>query len=231
MQASPTHCSAPQRKLLIVDDDPSIRPLMSAMIQKINPNSEIDWVASAEEALSRIQSRMASRMAYDVVLTDVNLGGGKSGLELAESCFASRIRSSLILMTGLASVKTELPLIQKPFRFDSVRALLAPHLLAPSEALTPHASIGQPAREWPFYLAVALALAFSIQTRWKFQQEIQGGAALLSPTPVEVISQPELQADLRRLLDGGLTSLLKDPNYWKRAEAGSRAQVIAIFGR
>jgi CheY-like chemotaxis protein/anti-sigma regulatory factor (Ser/Thr protein kinase) len=62
------------RKLLVVDDDPSIHELIQAMLA--GEGWELDSAANGDEALARLEAR-----AYDLVLTDI-LMPGMDGLTL-----------------------------------------------------------------------------------------------------------------------------------------------------
>ena len=244
------------RKLLVVDDDPSIRPVITAMIKRINPNSEIDWATSAEEALHRIQSvnlPFRKGKAYDVVLTDVYLGEGQSGIELAENCFEKRISSNLVLMTGLLDIESKLPIIKKPFRFESVKKLLAPYLdVTPYKQTSPDTRpldihrIRDRSLGWFSLVASFSALALCLHTfstykqpsisrstdlkpRDSYKQESTSDSRSSDTSLVKAFANPELQRAIQKLLKGGVTPLLKNPAYWKGMEADSRTKVEALF--
>jgi CheY-like chemotaxis protein len=143
-----------KRRLLVVEDDVSLQPLVGSMVKKLNPNSEIDWVTSYDEALEKLETN------YDLVLADVNLGEGKDGTDLAQTCLARRIPGQFVFMTGVSGFESEIPTLEKPFRFQSFEEKLAPYLVAPEQLASPAtlADLAEPVtfeqiRDW-FYAAL-----------------------------------------------------------------------------
>jgi DNA-binding NtrC family response regulator len=116
---------SPFRRILVVDDDLSIQPIIQGMIRKMNPNSSIDWSTSAEDALEL----MRHNPAYHLVLSDIMLEGKKSGIDLVETCWRKRIGANFILISGNTHVDTTLPLLLKPLDFGTFREVVGPHLI------------------------------------------------------------------------------------------------------
>ena len=129
-EARPSWPSAPPAsaaQILLVEDDPSVRKLLTLLLQ--SSGYTVHAAASGDEALE-----LASRpgLAFDLLLTDYVLPG-LSGVEL---CVALRARSPdlrLLVMTGHAEIPpagaAELPegaeLIGKPFTREQLSQLLA----------------------------------------------------------------------------------------------------------
>ena len=79
------------RTLLVVDDDPTMHTLISAMLD--GEKWELDSAANADEALSRLGTR-----AYDLVLTDI-LMPGMDGITLLGEMRSRYPYTSLVAMT------------------------------------------------------------------------------------------------------------------------------------
>lgn len=107
-------------KLLIVDDDASIR----TMLLKIASGwgYEIDECSSAEAALIRLE-----KTRYNVVLTDIKMGK-MDGIAFAEKLRQTMPSTAVIIMTGSPSVKTAkqshemgaIYYLQKPLDIDTL---------------------------------------------------------------------------------------------------------------
>lgn len=66
-------------KVLVVDDDPIIRKLLTRRLRNIDPTMTVDTVESGELAIERIKNNNDSFEQYDLVMMDhfMPLGGGK----------------------------------------------------------------------------------------------------------------------------------------------------------
>ncbi len=111
--------------ILIVDDEFVVRSSLQEALN--NHGYTVDAVASGEEALERLADR-----AYSVLLTDLQLPGGISGLELMAATRQRHPETLCILVTGFATVDTSIEalkrgaydLVQKPFRLSEIEAVL-----------------------------------------------------------------------------------------------------------
>src|SRR5262245_10655070 len=97
------------RKILVVEDDLALQPLIQRMVSKINPDSIVDWTTNAEEALELLEQDRG----YDVVLSDVRLEGQKTGVDLVEECWRKNLSANIILTSGNADFHTQLPFLPK----------------------------------------------------------------------------------------------------------------------
>ena len=64
-------------RILVVDDEASMREFLSIALNRMG--YQVDAVDSAEQALSAF-----GESSYDVVISDIRIPGGKTGVELLE---------------------------------------------------------------------------------------------------------------------------------------------------
>ncbi len=119
--------------ILIVDDEQVVRDSLTHWFTE--EGYEVEAVATAEEALSRLAAR-----DLDLVLADIRMPG-MDGLELLEKIQSEQLDTSVIVMTGYASVESAVralkhgafDYITKPFDPDdlsvAVRNALEQHRL------------------------------------------------------------------------------------------------------
>jgi CheY-like chemotaxis protein len=94
--AAPTPCPGPaarDARILAVDDDPDIAFIVRAFLEPLGYHVVI--ATSGDQALA-----CAASEAFDLVLCDVGLPGGRSGLDVCHSLRDSGFRGKLVLMTG-----------------------------------------------------------------------------------------------------------------------------------
>ncbi len=85
--------------ILVVDDEGAIRYSVSKTLQRVG--YRVSEAASGEEALELI-----SEQEFTVVLTDIKMPGGIDGVDLLRQIKDMTPDSSVILMTGYASLNT-----------------------------------------------------------------------------------------------------------------------------
>jgi two-component system OmpR family response regulator len=108
-------------KILIVDDDPVTRSLLSKRLTK----DEYE-VETAEDGVEAV--RMIARNYYDVVLTDLMMPGGVDGIGVLESAKENNLKTEVILITAHGSIdnaivamkKGAVDYLQKPINFDEL---------------------------------------------------------------------------------------------------------------
>lgn len=88
----------PSLQVLVVDDEPAIRQMLSLMLMRAG--YEVDAAASAEEASARL-----AKGEYDVALCDIKLPG-MDGIELLRRTKAAGIDVVFIMVTAFASMDT-----------------------------------------------------------------------------------------------------------------------------
>ncbi|GLH71335.1 hypothetical protein GETHPA_28680 [Geothrix rubra] len=111
--------------VLLVDDDPVVRETLGEALAK--RGYTIEASSSAEGALERMAQR-----EFSVVVTDLNMPGGASGLDLL-SAIRQRFPETLcVLVTGFATLDNSIQalkqgaydLIQKPFQMAEIEVVL-----------------------------------------------------------------------------------------------------------
>ena len=109
-------------KILIVDDDPVTRSLLSKRLTK-GGEYEVETAENGVEAV-----RMIAHNYYDVVLTDLMMPGGVDGIGVLEAAKNKNIKTEVILITAHASLNNAIEAmkkgatdyLQKPVNLDEV---------------------------------------------------------------------------------------------------------------
>jgi two-component system, OmpR family, response regulator len=108
-------------KILVVDDDPITRTLLTKRLIKEDYAVEI-----AEDGLVAIQK--LAQQFFDVVLTDLMMPGGVDGIGVLEESKRINIKTEVVLITAHASVANAIEAmkkgagdyLQKPINFDEL---------------------------------------------------------------------------------------------------------------
>ena len=111
----------PSLHLLVVDDDPVTRSLLSKRL--LRKAYRVDTAEDGRIAIEKIGQRF-----YDVVLTDLIMPGGVDGVGVLEAAKRINIKTEVILVTAHASVdnaieamkKGAADYLQKPIHFDEL---------------------------------------------------------------------------------------------------------------
>ena len=90
-------------KILVVDDDPQIRDLLTTFLER--SGYETETAVSAQSAIARLQAG-----EYDVILTDKNMpdgsGDAEAGMILLKYVKENVPSSEVIMITGFATIET-----------------------------------------------------------------------------------------------------------------------------
>jgi DNA-binding NtrC family response regulator len=112
-------------KILIVEDEKSMRDLLALMLRK--EGYEVETSDSAEAAVER----MTKGSAFDLVITDISMPG-MSGLELLRHTRSLSRETEVILMTAFGSKQTAIEAlnagatyyVEKPFDLDEMKTVV-----------------------------------------------------------------------------------------------------------
>ena len=99
-------------RLLVVDDEPGFAKLVQALL---GGDHVIDEVSSAEAALASLDE-----VAYDVVLTDLHMPPGPTGIELMKRARERDVDIPFIVLTGHATVESAVDAMREG-AFDYLR--------------------------------------------------------------------------------------------------------------
>jgi len=111
--------------VLLVDDEPELRTFLREALESDGYSVEV--ADGAEMALGMIE-----RQHYPVIITDLNMPAGKSGLELIEMVKARDPKTLCIVITGFATLRDSIQalkrgaydFLQKPFKLEELEAVL-----------------------------------------------------------------------------------------------------------
>ena len=114
-----------QDPILIVDDEADVRMTLLEALE--GQGYAVEAVASGEQALARMAER-----AFTVVVTDLHMPGGQTGLDLIATIRQRHPDTLCVLSTAFATLDTSIEalkrgaydLIQKPFRLAEMEMIL-----------------------------------------------------------------------------------------------------------
>ena len=123
----PSGTPAPRaaRRILAVDDDPALARMAAAMLAA--DGHTVVLAASGEEALACL-----ARERFDLVLSDLGMGAGMNGWELAEAVRARHPSVRFCLATGWgmqiddeeAAARGVAAVVAKPYRIDDLKQVV-----------------------------------------------------------------------------------------------------------
>jgi two-component system cell cycle response regulator CpdR len=101
------------RVVLVVDDEPDVLEILAALLEDLG--CEVVTATGPQEALEKL----GADPQIDVLFTDIEMPG-MDGYELAKH--AQRIRSGIkvIVTSGRAQDRTDLPMVCKPFGTEAL---------------------------------------------------------------------------------------------------------------
>ena len=112
-------------KVLLVEDDADVAELVEAMLRELGHT-----VISASDARSAL-NKAAAEPALGLMLTDVIMPGGKTGVELAREMTLLRPGLPVILSSGYTgealagAEKAPWPLLRKPYTLEALSSVIA----------------------------------------------------------------------------------------------------------
>ena len=86
-------------KILVIEDQPAVREIISEVVQGLNIAMEIDQASSILEA----REKLTNRHDWNVIVTDLSLGDGSSLNLISELNAASITIAPVILVSGFLS--------------------------------------------------------------------------------------------------------------------------------
>jgi CheY-like chemotaxis protein len=127
----PAEHSCPPQTILFVEDEALVRIDMAEFLRECG--YRVHGVANAAEAIEALEAKFA----IDLVFTDINLGPGKNGIELADWVLTNRPGVKVIVTTG-EETHPQLPSgigpkLQKPYTGHDLAARVRETLSKPSD--------------------------------------------------------------------------------------------------
>lgn len=113
------------RTLLLIEDEAALRELVAEAMADMG--FEVTAVANGAQGLAA----MEGEARYDLIVSDVMMPGGISGIELAERAATLQPQARVLLVSGLAKVQLpRLPervgFLQKPYRLAQLLQAFPP---------------------------------------------------------------------------------------------------------
>ncbi len=119
--------TARRRCVLLVEDQPMVREMITSVLEA--NDFAVTPVASMDEAVGQL---CAGPHAIDTVLSDVRLGDGRNGIELADWVREHRSDLPVVLMSALTDATyAAYHFLQKPFTERELLEALAGAETAP----------------------------------------------------------------------------------------------------
>ncbi len=120
--------------VLLVEDDPAVGDMVEAML------CELGHRVVRADGVDQALKRLARRQPIDLMLTDLVMPGGRSGLDLARAATTARPGLPVILSSGFtgealsAVADAPWPLLRKPYSADALARAIARALDPESQA-------------------------------------------------------------------------------------------------
>ena len=111
--------------ILLVEDDPAVGDMIAAML------SELGHRVARADGVDRALTLLGRRKRIDLMLTDLVMPGGRSGLDLARAATTARPGLPVVLSSGftgeaLAAVAdAPWPLLRKPYSAEALARAIA----------------------------------------------------------------------------------------------------------
>ncbi|UAL10802.1 ATP-binding protein [Caulobacter segnis] len=122
-------------RVLLVEDDAAVREIAGGLLRDLGCA-----VTTAENGVSALET-LEQGVAFDLLMSDIVMPGGVSGVDLARSASAHRPDMAVLLTTGYAGERMDVapadlpwPVLRKPFQVDQL-AEVASALLTEREAV------------------------------------------------------------------------------------------------
>ena len=130
MAAPPSRDRLKGVRVLLVEDDAAVREIADGLLRDLGCD-----VTTAENGASALEA-LEEGVAFDLLMSDIVMPGGISGVDLARSVSANRPDMAVLLTTGYAGDRMDVapadlpwPVLRKPFQVtqlaEMVSALLA----------------------------------------------------------------------------------------------------------
>ena len=93
-----------ESKILIVEDDITIKPIWEYIISTAFRSASFDWATTEPQAELYIEQAIGQGKNYDLVISDIFLSGAKTGIDLWLK-FKHNLHGHFILVSGIEYFK------------------------------------------------------------------------------------------------------------------------------
>jgi DNA-binding NtrC family response regulator len=112
-------------RVLVVEDERAIQLALAGLLRRLG--HQVEQAHSAEEAIAKL-----SEGAYDLVVTDLALGGNATGMDVLQAAKAARRETAVVMITAHGSEKIAVEAMKagaedyvpKPFDNDEMRLIV-----------------------------------------------------------------------------------------------------------
>jgi DNA-binding response OmpR family regulator len=111
-----------RQQILVVEDDPALRQIEYQILR--NMGFDVVTLDSAEKAV-----RLLDECSFDLLVTDIYLGGGLSGIDLMRVARDQELRLKILVVSGSVDERRTRSiesladgLLDKPFSVDELQA-------------------------------------------------------------------------------------------------------------
>jgi PAS domain S-box-containing protein len=132
--AAPTRDHLKGVRVLLVEDDAAVREIAGGLLRDLGCE-----VTTAENGASALEA-LEEGVAFDLLMSDIVMPGGVSGVDLARSASTHRPDMAVLLTTGYAGERMDVapadlpwPVLRKPFQVEQLAEMVSA-LLADREA-------------------------------------------------------------------------------------------------
>ena len=131
--AQPSEFSLQPLRVLIVEDDITLKKVILRALKKLDQSIEVEWATSADQFLcSQQKNKRRSGHKFDLVLADINMPGVNSGFEVWNHFALLDREIPVVIMSGLSAsdfkrvVGDGAPIhyMQKPLNLEKCSTLL-----------------------------------------------------------------------------------------------------------
>ena len=112
------------RKVLFIEDETALRELVAEAI------ADLGYEVTALDNGKRGMAELESCTRYDLIVSDVMMPGGISGIQLAERASTLQPQASVLLVSGLPKaqlppIPADVAFLQKPYRLAQLLQALS----------------------------------------------------------------------------------------------------------
>jgi response regulator of citrate/malate metabolism len=87
------------KRVLVVEDDLSLRPLWENFFRYHTESTELEWAVSCEEAIKMVRTANQQALPFFLIITDIFLAGSGTGMELLASDEVLKSKARTILVS------------------------------------------------------------------------------------------------------------------------------------